>query len=237
MLLGVEQEDSLIIRKILLTHDPDGRCVDSRMLLQMIENVMCYATTASCPVSQTLAETLLGSSNRVAGTHKDLWKTIHDVSCEILCEWSGQEDLHARTMSLFELLRNFTWDAKMVVALSAFATSYGEFCLLIQLYPMNPLAVSIAMLKQFPTNLEMFNPRFKALSSLVTAMVDVTKCIIEFETLPTQQIKLDHKEISDTKSQIYAATYWVLRSTLTCSSLITDLIAINDQQEAGFKHH
>ncbi|KAI3995890.1 hypothetical protein MKX01_017087 [Papaver californicum] len=76
----------------------------------------------------------------------------------------------------------------------------------------------------------MFKPRFKALGSLVTAMVDVTKCIIEFETLPTQQIKLDYKEISDTKSQIYAATYWVLRSTLTCSSLITDLIAINDQQ-------
>ncbi|MCL7030101.1 hypothetical protein MKW94_022227 [Papaver nudicaule] len=83
MLLGVEQEDSLIIRKILLTHDPDGRCVDSWTLLQMIENVMCYAATTTCTVSQTMAEKLFRSSKKVAETHKDLWKTIHNVSCEV----------------------------------------------------------------------------------------------------------------------------------------------------------
>ncbi|OVA20550.1 Sieve element occlusion [Macleaya cordata] len=201
MLWVEEEDDILFIKKILLTHDHDGRRVNTEALLQMMENVMCYTTTSSSTVSQTLAEALLCSDDVVCSHDEALWKTIHKVSFEILYKGSGDVDLHARTMALFDLLGNFTWDAKLVVALAAFATSYGEFCLLIQLYPINPLAVSIAMLKQLPNNFDTFKPRFKALSSLVKAMVDVTKCIIEFEgLLLMQHIKLDDKEMSTTKN-------------------------------------
>lgn len=39
-------EDDFLIRMIVLTHDPDGRYLDSELLLQAVENVMCSAATA-----------------------------------------------------------------------------------------------------------------------------------------------------------------------------------------------
>ncbi len=127
-----------------------------------------------------------------------------------------------RTMFLFDLLGKYKWDAKMVIVLAAFALNYGEFLFLLQLYPHNPLAVSVAMLKQLPNKLSTMKPRFKALRLLVKKMVDVTKCIIKFEGLPLFNVDLD-KEVAVTKSYIYVSAYWVTRSALACSSQITDL--------------
>ena len=33
--------EDVLIKKILLTHDPDGRHLDSELLLRAMENVMC----------------------------------------------------------------------------------------------------------------------------------------------------------------------------------------------------
>ncbi|KAL6186436.1 hypothetical protein ACLB2K_042556 [Fragaria x ananassa] len=49
------------------------------------------------------------------------------------------------------------------------------------------------MLKQLPADLSPLKPRFKALSLLVNAMVDVTKYIINFEKLPLSHVELDHE--------------------------------------------
>lgn len=39
-------EEDFLIRKILLTHDPDGRRLDSELLLQAVESVMCSTASA-----------------------------------------------------------------------------------------------------------------------------------------------------------------------------------------------
>lgn len=131
---------------------------------------------------------------------------------------------------MFDLLGNYRWDAKVVLVLAAFATSYGEFWLTMQLYPENPLAVSVAMLKQWPSSISKLKPRFKALSLLVKTMIDVTRCIIKFEGLPVAHVIPDFEMISATKSQIFFAAYWITRSTLVCSSNIKDMIAMKPQQ-------
>ncbi|PIA51533.1 hypothetical protein AQUCO_01100412v1 [Aquilegia coerulea] len=169
-------------------------------------------------------------NNEVGDLHETLGQIIYTISKEVQCYCSGNRDLHTRTMMLFDMLGSFTWDAKMVIILAAFATNYGELLLIIQLYPQNPLAVLVAMLKQLPNNLSAFRPQLKALGMLVQSMVDATQCIIEFEALRLQHIKIDDKGTFTTKSDLYIAAYWVIRSTLTCSSLVTDLIANNQEQ-------
>lgn len=47
-------EDDILIKKLLLTHDPDGRRLDSELLLRAMENVMCYAT-----ISEVIETTIL----------------------------------------------------------------------------------------------------------------------------------------------------------------------------------
>lgn len=39
-------EDDFLIREVVLTHDPDGRYLDSELLLQAVEDVLCSTATA-----------------------------------------------------------------------------------------------------------------------------------------------------------------------------------------------
>ncbi|XP_062110486.1 protein SIEVE ELEMENT OCCLUSION C isoform X2 [Humulus lupulus] len=133
-------------------------------------------------------------------------------------------------MILFDLLGNYTWEAKAVLVLATFVKSYGEFWLLMQLYPKNTLALSVAMLKQLPSDLTAYTRQFKALSLLMKTVIDLTKCVIKFESLPLSQVKLDKENMSITKYNIYSAVYWIIRSILTCSSQISDLKATTPLQ-------
>ncbi|KAJ9169438.1 hypothetical protein P3X46_017637 [Hevea brasiliensis] len=177
-------EENILIMKILLTHDPDGRHLDSELLLCAMVNVMCYTATSEV---------------------------------QMLFKNAGKGDLHTRTMVLFDLLGNYRWDAKVALIFAAFATSYGEFWLIMQLYP---------GIKQVGQD----NGAFDKLSKLVKTMVHVTKCIIKFEDLPLSHVKLDDEAMAIAKSYIYIASYWVTRSTLACSSQIRDLIARKPKQ-------
>lgn len=58
---------------------------------------------------------------------------------QISCKCSGGSDAHATTVALFNTLSSYMWDAKVVIALAAFSVNYGEFWLVAQLYPSNPL--------------------------------------------------------------------------------------------------
>ncbi|CAL5386190.1 unnamed protein product [Camellia sinensis] len=155
----------------------------------------------------------------------------------ILFNYSMGGNPHAKAMVLFDKLRHYKWDAKAVLVLSAFATNYGEFWLIIQLYPCNPLAASIALLKQLPKDLCLLKHLFKVLNVLMKMIVDLTKCIIEFEELPVNHVILDCEAIGTTNSQIYMATYWIIRSALICSSQIKDLRAMENEFKFKTKMH
>ncbi|XP_042480799.1 protein SIEVE ELEMENT OCCLUSION C isoform X2 [Macadamia integrifolia] len=257
--------EDVLVKKILLTHDPDGHCVDSESLLQMMENVMYYATTSNVSRLDLRAIAIENLWNRVVGSHEvplsdtiygisheaPLSDTIYEISHEvplsdtsygishevplshtiygisheiffsisqILCKCFEDGDLQARIMDVFELLGSYSWDAKVVIVLLAFATKYGEFWLIMQLCPLNPLAVSVAMLKQLPGDLGAFKQQFKALTLLVKTMLEVTKCVIEFEGLPLQHVKLEAEAMVATRHststtiatwEISSLVYWV----------------------------
>ncbi|KAK6930925.1 Sieve element occlusion, C-terminal [Dillenia turbinata] len=223
----------ILIKKILLTHDPDGRHLDSQRLLHAVEKIMLYASTPDVSVSGLNVDTIAmnyPTNIEILGIQESLGQTIYKISNEILHKHSGNTDIHARVMILFELLGSYRWDAKVVLVLAAFATSYGEFWLILQIYPANKLAASVAVLKHLPRDLKTLKPRFKALMLLVKAMVDVTKSLIKFEYLPLQHIKLDNELLGFTKSVIYTATYWIIRSAFVCASTITELMNMKHDQ-------
>ncbi|XP_052484430.1 protein SIEVE ELEMENT OCCLUSION C isoform X2 [Gossypium raimondii] len=190
-------DDEILIKKLLLSHDPDRRRLNSEMLLSAVENIVFHATAS---------EELM------------------------LCKSPGEEDLHTRTMASLDLLGSHRWGAKAALALAAFAISYGEFSLLMQLRPHIPLAVSIANFKQIPSNMSMLKPQVRALRSLSKTMVDLTKCIIEFEALPLVHVGPDMEDLAVMKPKIYVTAYWIIRSTLVCSSQIKSLMAMKPEQ-------
>ncbi|KAL2547068.1 hypothetical protein Fot_16301 [Forsythia ovata] len=216
--------DDFLIREIMLTHDPDGRQLDSELLIRLVESIFC-STLSDVSDAQPGADNV-GSIDMI-GSKEPLGCTIYKISHEILCRCFEHENLHTKTMGLLEMVSHFRWEAKAVLVLAAFMTSYGVFWLIKRLQSDNVLALSLAILKRLPRDITMFDPRLKALTSLIDCLVKVTKLVIMIESLP---MSCDRKAMAMTNSKIYMATYWIIRSILECSSQIADLRSLRHEQ-------
>lgn len=138
-------------------------------------------------------------------------------------------DAHATTVAIFDMLTIFKWDVKIVLALAAFALTYGEFWLLAQIHDTNQLAKSMAILKQLPSIMEhasSLKPRFDTLNDLVRSVLEVTKCVIEFHDLPHQYITHDISAYTTAHNYIPVASYWTVRSIVACAAQITSLTSL-----------
>lgn len=157
---------------------------------------------------------------------------LNESCIQITYKSSSGEDAHATTLSIFNQLSYFPWEAKLVITLAAFALSYGEFWLLAQIYSSNQLAKSVAILKQVPVILEhsaSLKPRFDALNNLIRAMTDVTKCIIEFKGLPSVYISHDAAPLVTAMAHIPTAVYWTIRAVIACASQISSLSSLGHE--------
>ncbi|KFK41195.1 hypothetical protein AALP_AA2G097500 [Arabis alpina] len=150
----------------------------------------------------------------------------------MLCPCMGENEIQTRTMVLFDLLKEYRWDAKAVLVLGALASTYGGLLLPIHLAFSDPVAASIATLNQLPIKRTNFGPWLNSLSLVVKAMVDITKCIVEFERLPFKQVKLDNKFVGETMSNIYLASYLVVKSALACLQQIPYFKKIQQAMES-----
>ncbi|GFP88320.1 hypothetical protein PHJA_000975700 [Phtheirospermum japonicum] len=130
-------------------------------------------------------------------------------------------------MDLLKSLSNYSWDAKIVIVFAAFAINYGEFWLVEQLQMTNPLAKNIAALKDLPAIMDHagdLKKRFEAVLGLLTQVLKVTHCIIEFKELPSLYISRESPEITAATAHIPMAVYWIMRSLLVCASTLLSLI-------------
>lgn len=135
------------------------------------------------------------------------------------------------------MVSEFSWDAKLVVSLAAFALNYGEFWLLAQIYSSNQLAKSVAMLRQLPSILEHsgpLKPKFDALNNLIRAMVDVTRCVVSFNDLPATYISYDNPALTAAIAHVPTAVYWTIRSIVACASQITNLTNMSHEYTITF---
>ena len=128
------------------------------------------------------------------------------------------------------MLPNYSWEAKVVISLAAFAVNYGDFWLVAQLCNTNPLAKSVSLLKQLPDIIEhavSLKSRFDAINTLIKVVLDVTRCIVEFNELPTPYISHETPPMSTAMALIPTASYWTIRSMVACASQITSLLGMS----------
>ncbi|KAL7597800.1 hypothetical protein Lser_V15G21384 [Lactuca serriola] len=236
-------DDTAIMKQVLATHAPDGREVDLESLLGVIEETFHHSVPEDIDsvINQgTHSEnihTLAGDDKHallefddITGFPDGLANIIHKISCELTCKCSGGSDAHASTLAILNMLSSYSWEAKVVISLGAFAINFGEFWLVAQLFATNPLAKSIALLKHMPNIVEHYKSlktRFDAINLLIKAMLDVTKCIITFKNLPHQYIQDDQPPKSTATAHIPTATYWSLKSMVACTSQLKSLLGMN----------
>ncbi|KAL5793288.1 hypothetical protein ACOSP7_001882 [Xanthoceras sorbifolium] len=231
-LMFSSSDDNVMAKQIQATHVPDGREIDVKPLLFVVEDIFKRAVPSidaiSDPDVQAPTEALEEKTyqSNFIGMLEALAYLIDRISCEITCKCSGGGDAHATAISILNMLTSYSWEAKLAIAISAFAVNYGEFWLVAQSYNTNQLSKAVAILKQLPEILEnssMLKPQFDAVKNLIKAMVDISKCIVEFRELPSHYISPDVEALSTAFGHIPVAVYWTIRSILACSSQITGL--------------
>ncbi|XP_055960997.1 protein SIEVE ELEMENT OCCLUSION B-like [Mercurialis annua] len=144
---------------------------------------------------------------------------------------SSGEDVHATTFSIiFETLSGYSWEAILILTLTAFALNYGECWHLALIYSSNQLGKSMAILKQVADVHKLSGlsaPPLEAVNDLVKAIMDVTRCIIEFQELGSQlDGSKDVEAYSAGLRQIPLTIYWIIRSVLASASQITSLTSL-----------
>ncbi|KAL0920971.1 hypothetical protein M5K25_007992 [Dendrobium thyrsiflorum] len=230
-------DDNIIMKQIHQTHSPEGRDLDVRPVLSVVEEVLRRANPSfvlTAATHQNQLEPVHEASQHTGLTLmlEAIAFTVHRIAYEVTYKCSGAGDAHSTTMAVFHTLSTFTWDAKAVMALAALAVNYGEFWLTAQLHAVNPLAKSLALLKQIPDIIEhthVLKARFDAINNLITVMLNVTKSIIEFTELPSDYISPDSPDMTMTMAHIPTAVYWVIRGVVACISQTIGLIGIGHE--------
>ncbi|KAE8665022.1 myosin heavy chain kinase B-like [Hibiscus syriacus] len=217
------------------THEFAGFDISMKPVLDIVEDIFRRATPAAPgalkQVEDANDERALPYSN-LDELMDVLAVTINRISCEITYRLSIGEDAHSTTLAVAQIVKGYLWDAKIVLALAAFAMTYGELLLVIQLYATNPLAKGVALLKQLPEVLarpDLLKPKFDTLAALINAMVVVAKCIVEFKELPSKYISPHDPELSSANADFPSAVYWTIRGMVVCSSQIMNLISMGHE--------
>lgn len=224
-------DDNILVKNLLAEHNPDGLEYDVKPLLHIVEDILRRATLSTEGVSTyALAEVdhVEDRSHHPGYTNmlESLSYKIDRISSEISYKALGGVDAHSTTIAIFDMLTNYKWDVKLVVALAAFALTYGEFWLLAHIHGTNQLAKSMAILRQVPGIMEHVNslrPRFDALNDLVKVILEVTRCVIEFHDLPTQYVTQEISAYTTAASHIPTAAYWSVRGIVACAAQILSL--------------
>jgi hypothetical protein len=137
------------------------------------------------------------------------------------CKAPGEEIAHKTTMSILNKLSSYSWNAKAVLTLAAFAMDYGDFWVVAQLYPSDQLAKSLGNLKQVSLlsrhpGLQKHRKALAELNNLIKITLEVIECIFELEKLSIYDIK-DVPALSIAMDRIPVDVYWAIITIVACA--------------------
>ncbi|XP_062108826.1 protein SIEVE ELEMENT OCCLUSION B-like [Humulus lupulus] len=156
--------------------------------------------------------------------------TLKAINNELSCKAPNEETAHKTTLAILNKLSNYTWEAKAVLALAAFAFEFGDFWLIAHHYHSDPLSKQLGLLKRVPgliktSELQKHRQTILELSSLIKLTMRVIAIFDEFEKLsisydlkyiPGLSIALDHMPLY---------VYWAILTIAACATKLGILIS------------
>ncbi|KAK1440922.1 hypothetical protein QVD17_06756 [Tagetes erecta] len=203
-------DENAIMKQVLDTHLPDGTEVDVKSLMQMVEELLQDITTnvaSTSSVAQTDVDQPEAKYHQIDAllTSNILSHTIDRLACEMLVKLLSNTDGHTIALSLFHVVENFYWDAKLTLILAAFALAYSP----------DQLENSTDILEQVTT----INDRFDAISKQIHSVLELSRCIFQFKELP--YISSEVPAMTRALNTVPIAIYWNVRGIIACATHIT----------------
>ncbi|KAH7522201.1 hypothetical protein FEM48_Zijuj07G0113200 [Ziziphus jujuba var. spinosa] len=220
--------DNKIMDLIYATHVHADETFDDDSLFIIVENILKRAT-------QIVDKVVQGSQVHVENIEEQTPKpnfsvplcTLKQIGCELSCKAPGEDVAHKTTLSILNKLSTYSWEAKSVLALAAFAMEYGDFWLLAQLQHTDHLAKSVGILKRVPiltkpADLHKRRQAILELNNLIKATLQVIEIFDQFDKLSAYDPK-DIPGLSIAMDHIPVDVYWSILTIVACSTKLTIL--------------
>lgn len=152
---------------------------------------------------------------------------------QLACKVTGKEKAHQTTMNIIDMLVSYSWEAKALLTLTAFAAEYGDIWHLYHYsLSLDPLAKSLAMMKRvrfLKKNLNSIEYQQVLLSpsSLIYGCLRAIKYMNQLKKLSKYDVE---EQVSESSSallpQIPLVSYWlihiVVAARIQVSSYLND---------------
>ncbi|PON78094.1 Sieve element occlusion [Trema orientale] len=227
--------DDKILDVIYTTHVPDDDSFDVDSMFVVVENIIKHS-------SQIVDNILEGTQVNTETMDKKPPKTsfssplciLKSICCELSCKPPGEEFAHKSTLGILNKLSKYSWDAKAVLTLAAFALDYGDFWLLAHLNRSDQLlSKSLAILRRVPVllkpvDLQKHRQAVAELNSLIIATFQVIEIVFELEKL-TGYDPIDVPALSQARHHTPVGVYWAIITIVACSTKINILTGADDK--------
>ncbi|KAH7522205.1 hypothetical protein FEM48_Zijuj07G0113600 [Ziziphus jujuba var. spinosa] len=229
--LGISDQ---VFDSIKATHGHADHSFEVLPLLKIVRSIINSSTQGSQVQDESTDEMFKSPNINLP------FCTLMSISCQLTmgsCKLAGHEvnsDEEAKktTLSIMSELSDYSWDAKAVLTMAAFAWGYGEFWhLALPHDKWDHLAKPLAILKG--VDLVLKKPEYHQpkrgrrdiimghLTDLIKKTLDVTGLIYDLEKLSLEHNKEVPELANAILEYIPVAVYWAIRTALACVTYIT----------------
>ncbi|CAL0299867.1 unnamed protein product [Lupinus luteus] len=227
--------DEQILGQIYSTHVHSDTKFDAGSLFTLVENVL----TRSTDIVENRVQETQGNINRSddlipRANFSSPLCTLKQISSELCCKPPGEENAHKTALTILNKLSTYSWDAKAVLTLAAFALEYGEFWLLSQHQPTDLLAKSLAIIKRVPSltkDLGKHRIAILEFNTLIKATLKVIELIFELGKLASIHNTKDVPALIPALEQIPVDVYWAIITVAAIVTQIDSLILDKDTRQ------
>ncbi|KAG2689955.1 hypothetical protein I3760_09G164500 [Carya illinoinensis] len=241
--LITSMSDGQLLSQIYETHLPPIQIFDPTSLFTHIKEVLYLAThiVDNALLGTRDLESLEGQESwNMADMYNHLSCTIEQISSELAVKSpDGASELRKTSMSILKNVSSYSWAAKAVLTLAAFALDYGDFWTLSQLQSLDQLAKAVGIEKVLAhdpplkrPDLQKWEKEIGEVSNLIKDTLEVIEFVVELERL---------SELADTYGNILALTtakdciplhaYWAIITIVACTTQMFYLSSDNSDKE------
>ncbi|KAL4625582.1 hypothetical protein ACB092_05G036800 [Castanea dentata] len=232
----LKMSDDEIKKRISVTHSRTDQKFDVGYLFAVVQNILhpAFATVESIVLDTKVTKQPYMGNPGESGLEVSFIPPLcllKQLSSEMACKNPGEDTAYVTTMSILNKLKDYSWDAKAVLTLAAFALDYGEFWHFAQFYSSDQLTKSMGILKRvpivlIPQSIEKYRKPIIALNNLIKDTLDVIECIFKLEQRFTKLDLNDEPTLSTAKDCISVDVFWAIITIVDCMArmccLVTD---------------
>ncbi|XP_020967807.1 protein SIEVE ELEMENT OCCLUSION B-like isoform X2 [Arachis ipaensis] len=116
--------DDFISCNISPFHDVQAIRHDVDSLFNVLSDIVISTSTDSLDFQQVTID--LGQHKVPQVALQPAYSLLNEIACQMTCHSFNTSNVHESVVGILQKLRSYAWDAKTVIALSAFALNYGK---------------------------------------------------------------------------------------------------------------